>query len=674
MPSKGSASFSGILEALGIALLLAATVYVVAGVRERTAENRELVLQHHQSALTAIEDFFHFAAGSAATVERSLILHDRRPKPGSLEAIHDRLRTMVDLHAWVEQIVVTRPDGRVVTSSDLVFPADTVFPHPVWSVNLGHSTSIRVSRPLVSNFGTTRGLDVFFVGQRLVDLDDRPIGHVTLVVSADAFLPPGADTVLRGHGSLILLGNDGSLLVARGLDPAGTSPVLTTPFPAPGLLLRSSVADIGPASTLFWSGMGGVGTAGAVLSFILFFLGRRLRQESIAARERQVAELETAVAERTRELSEANILLRISEDNLNRAQSVANIGSWVLEQDSGTLTWSDQVYEMFGLNSEHFDASYHGFLAQVHPDDRAKVDRAFVESFHDKTSYTIEHRLLRRNGEECWVLERCEHELGDDGNVVRSVGTVQDITERKRAADALAEKTAALERSNADLRQFAYVVSHDLREPLRMVTSYLQLLERKFRDVMDEDARDFVGFAVGGAKRMDVLIKDLLEYSRVDTHGTEMEAVSGGEALLDAIENLQTAITEANARVTFNDLPRVRADRSQLTRVFQNLVGNAVKYRRPNQVPEIRVSASVAGDWATFKVEDNGIGIDPEFRQKVFVIFQRLHGREEYEGTGIGLAICKRIIDRHGGRIWLESEPGEGCRFYFTLRRVAAAP
>jgi PAS domain S-box-containing protein len=244
--------------------------------------------------------------------------------------------------------------------------------------------------------------------------------------------------------------------------------------------------------------------------------------------------------------------------------------------------------------------------------------------------------------------------------------TFEDITERKLAAEELEKAVEELQRSNAELERFAYVASHDLQEPLRMVSSYTQLLERRYKDKLDADANDFIDYAVGGAKRMEELLTDLLVYSRVGTRakpfkGTDMEAVL--EATLD---NLQVAIKEGKAGVTHDPLPTVMADEGQLVQVFQNLIGNAVKFHG-EKPPRIHVSAEQRDSEWVFSVKDNGIGIEPQYFDRVFLIFQRLH-RDEYPGTGAGLAIVKKIIERHGGRVWIESQPGKGSTFYFSIK------
>jgi len=224
-----------------------------------------------------------------------------------------------------------------------------------------------------------------------------------------------------------------------------------------------------------------------------------------------------------------------------------------------------------------------------------------------------------------------------------------------------------LKRSNEELQQFAYVASHDLQEPLRMVASFTQLLAKRYQGRLDADADEFISYAVDGSNRMRGLIQDLLVYSRVGTSAKTLQEISSEKALKDALANLRATIQESRAVITHDSLPNLTSDDTQLIQVFQNLVGNAIKYHGP-EVPHVHVSATKNGihEWI-FSVRDNGLGIDPQYFERIFVIFQRLHGREEFKGTGIGLAICKKIVERLGGRIWVESQPKEGSTFHFAL-------
>ncbi len=258
--------------------------------------------------------------------------------------------------------------------------------------------------------------------------------------------------------------------------------------------------------------------------------------------------------------------------------------------------------------------------------------------------------------------------LGDDelGSLTDAFNQMLGRIEEQNGS--LRQLIAELERSNKELEQFAYVASHDLQEPLRMVSSYTQLLERRYGDKLDEKGRKFVDFAVDGAVRMQQLINDLLEFSRVSTRGKPMKPVDVNRVLDTVKINLSVAIRESDAVVTNDRLPTVLADETQLVQLLQNLVGNAIKFRRaPPARPEVHVSAQVGETECVFTVRDNGIGIAPEYFERIFVIFQRLHAKGEYPGTGIGLAVCRRIVERHGGRIWVESAPGQGSTFYFAL-------
>lgn len=254
----------------------------------------------------------------------------------------------------------------------------------------------------------------------------------------------------------------------------------------------------------------------------------------------------------------------------------------------------------------------------------------------------------------------------EDGEIQGMVCVAQDITERKRTQEILERQTQELARSNSELEQFAWVASHDLQEPLRMVASYTQLLSKRYKGKLDADADEFIAFAVDGATRMRRLINALLELSRVGTRGKDFEATDC-EAIYDrTLVNLQGLVEESGALVTHDRLPTVMGDVTQLGQLFQNLIANAIKFRGDEQLT-VHVGAEQRNGHWEFCVRDNGIGIDPEYAERIFVVFQRLHGKGDRPGTGIGLSICKKIVELHGGQIWVKSLPDEGATFYFTL-------
>jgi PAS domain S-box-containing protein len=255
----------------------------------------------------------------------------------------------------------------------------------------------------------------------------------------------------------------------------------------------------------------------------------------------------------------------------------------------------------------------------------------------------------------------------DQGDIYAVGGLALDITARVQAEQEVARYAAELERSNQELEQFAYITSHDLREPLRMVKGYLDLLGRRYREELDASAQEFIDYAVDGAERMQEMIRALLRLSRVKTRGEAFAPTDVEAVLARTLNTLRRSIKDAGAEVTHDPLPTLMADGAQLTQVLQNLITNGIKFCREDEPPRVHVSAQREGDEWVFSVADNGIGIDPEQADRLFQIFQRLHTRAEYEGLGIGLVLCRRIVERHGGRIWVESAPGQGATFYFTL-------
>jgi PAS domain S-box-containing protein len=361
--------------------------------------------------------------------------------------------------------------------------------------------------------------------------------------------------------------------------------------------------------------------------------------------------------------------LKKKANSLDNAQRIANIGNWDWDIVKNELFWSDEIYRIFGLNSLEFGATYEAFVNTIHPDDRELVQISVDEALHDNKPYSIDHRIILPNGSIRIVHEQAEVNFDEAGKALKMVGTVQDITDRKKAEDELKATLKDLKRSNTELEQFAYIASHDLQEPLRMVASFTQLLQNRYQDKLDEDANDFINFAVDGATRMQNLINDLLIFSRVGTRGNPFKKIDMGAVLEGVIATFRQLIKETNATLTYNSLPMILADGSQMIELLQNLISNAIKFRT-EEPPRIHVSGEVKADKWIFSVIDNGIGIDSQYFDRIFIIFQRLHKKDEFGGTGIGLAICKKIVERHGGKIWVESELGKGSTFYFSIPKI----
>jgi len=291
--------------------------------------------------------------------------------------------------------------------------------------------------------------------------------------------------------------------------------------------------------------------------------------------------------------------------------------------------------------------------------------RTAAEALAQQIGTGIELYALRKDGSG-FPIEMMLSPL-DSAQGVLVTAAIRDITERKRSEAHLLKALGELKRSNDELEHFAYVASHDLQEPLRMVASYTQLLAKRYKGRLDADADEFIAYAVDGSNRMQGMIQDLLAYSRAGARNVKtLREISSEDALQEALTNLQVAIHESGAVVSHDPLPAITTDSTQLTQIFQNLIGNAIKYRRA-EVPRVHISSAGNAAERTFAVRDNGLGIDPQYFEKIFVLFQRLHAREEFAGTGIGLAICKKMLEGLGGKIWVESQLEKGSTFYFAL-------
>jgi PAS domain S-box-containing protein len=356
-----------------------------------------------------------------------------------------------------------------------------------------------------------------------------------------------------------------------------------------------------------------------------------------------------------------------SEKSLDKAQHIAQIGSWEWNIKTGKIIWSNELYSIYGVDQNSFTPTLSSFEDFMYPDDEKFVNQHVDQLLSEGKSHNFDFRIVLDDGS-IRVLntlaEVVEYDKNGEPSII--VGINQDITERKEIELKLNHNIKKLAQSNKELEQFAYITSHDLREPLRMITSFLQLLERRYTDQLDQDANEFIGFAVDGAKRLDAMTKDLLQYSKITSEQQEIKPVNFEHVLHEALINLKIPIEENNAVITHDPLPTINGDEHLKVQLFQNIIGNAIKYRS-NKTPMIHISAIKENNQYLFNIKDNGIGMSHEHLKRIFTIFQRLHTHTEYEGTGIGLAIAQKIVHQQNGQIWAESEPGKGTTFYFTI-------
>ncbi len=352
---------------------------------------------------------------------------------------------------------------------------------------------------------------------------------------------------------------------------------------------------------------------------------------------------------------------------------------WDFEVEKENLYWGEGFLTLFGYDPKVTETSFEFLLSLIHPEDRTRIFQ-LIQSYMDPRSsrshWLEEYRFLRSDGSYAFVLDKAIFIRNEQGVVTRVVGAMQDISSQKEFEESLQTLNQKLEKnvkdlaiSNQELQQFAFVASHDLQEPLRMISSFMGLLERKYKHVLDEKALEYIHFATNGARQMQRIILDLLELSRVGKVSEQKSSLNVNELVEELEHFMKKAIKEKNATIIYEDLPQIYSYKTPIFQIFQNLIGNGIKYSKAEVPPIITVRGKDLGEVWEFSVEDNGIGISEEYFSKVFVLFQRLHNQRDYDGTGIGLAIVKKSVDFLGGEISLESQPGKGSKFTFTIRK-----
>jgi chemotaxis family two-component system sensor kinase Cph1 len=367
-----------------------------------------------------------------------------------------------------------------------------------------------------------------------------------------------------------------------------------------------------------------------------------------------------------RHIRDTRAALQESELRYRSVSELIPFGGWIADKRGNMVHVSESFLKTFGVTAEECRGL--GWMRLLEESERSHVLSDWRECMRNGYFWDYEYRLRAPDGEQRVVLSRGIPVQGVGGKPRTWVGIHLDITERERSAEQRIEQARNLARFNAELEQFAYVSAHDLQEPLRMIASYLQLLSRRYKGKLDEDADTFIGYAVEGAERLQNLLRDLLELQQVGKRNKPLSMAPLATLIDRACASLSQAIAESNAQITYSDLPAIWCEEQAFVQLFVHLLDNGIKYRKNGVRPEIHISAehTKSGVWE-IRVHDNGIGIEPEFRERIFNVFQRLHPRSMYPGTGIGLAICKKIVEVNGGRIRAESEPGKGSTFVFSV-------
>jgi signal transduction histidine kinase len=351
------------------------------------------------------------------------------------------------------------------------------------------------------------------------------------------------------------------------------------------------------------------------------------------------------------------------------AAKAASTGVWDFDVKNNVNTWDETTFRIYGIEPGYFEKSYDGWVKLLDPDDAERAIRVFKESLAGSGDYQDIFTIIRGDGEKRYIKSFSKIKRDRSGNPIRTVGLNIDITEQRITEENLQKLNEKLLQSNQELEHFAYVASHDLQEPLRMISSFSQLLEKKYSEKLDQEAHEFIAFIVGGAAHMQHLISDLLDYSRVTRLPGEYKPVDMNCVIKRVLDNLQVKIESCNVVIKTSEMPVITGDEIRLVRLFQNLIDNAIKFSNTAEHPTIEVECKPGFNSWKFAVKDNGIGLDMKNKEKIFEIFQRLNPRDKYPGTGIGLAICRKIVEQHGGQIWVESEPDKGTTFLFTVKK-----
>ena len=356
--------------------------------------------------------------------------------------------------------------------------------------------------------------------------------------------------------------------------------------------------------------------------------------------------------------------LKKSKDLLDATSQMAKVGGWEFDLHSNEMEWTDEVYRIFNV-SKQFQPDLENTTEFFNTDAQIAFRQAIEEAQYHGKSFDLELILKTQDKVEKWIRVQGKSEVAFD-QVTKIVGIMQDISSKKEMEE-VKRLAHQLKLKNKEMEQFAYIASHDLQEPLRTVISFIQLLKRKYDHKLDEEGHNLMRFITDASGRMSQLIEGLLNYSRLGKYG-DAKSVNLNTVVKIILEDMKAVVDETGATFKIDALPTIQGYELEIRQLFQNLISNALKFKKENISPIIKISASFEKPYWTFAVNDNGIGIEAKYQERIFNIFQRLHNRTEYEGTGIGLANCRKIVDIHQGKIWVESQLGTGSTFFFTIK------
>ena len=400
------------------------------------------------------------------------------------------------------------------------------------------------------------------------------------------------------------------------------------------------------------------------------------RDEALA---RARDELEERVRERTLQLEQENVERRATEKLLQEAQQIARLGSWEWHPETGAVAWSDEVYRIYGLLPKDFGGRSEDFLESAHPDDRGLLKAGLEGARSTREPLALDYRIILRDGSVRWLRAHGKVVLDDEGRPLRLIGTLQNVTERKHSDQAIQDlnrelqaRMSELAAVNKELEGFSYSVAHDLRAPLRAIDGFSRMLIEDCAAAIDANGRRYVDVITQNTRKMGQLIDDLLAFSRMGRKTLEVHEIDVEKVVQEVFSSLKESHPDRTLTLELGSLPAGFGDPSMIRQVFANLLGNSVKYTRGRDPARIEVGARVEADETLYYVRDNGVGFNQDYSHKLFGVFERLHSAKEFEGTGVGLALVQRIVERHRGRVWGEGKIGEGATFHFTLPRATA--